>query len=244
MKVFLLLFLQKKKCLLIIDPVWEIGTRIAQERCGHRFLLRFGVEFVRKTVMDPSVSPFLSLFAVIRDVRGSVGAWRIRGLLSEALGWLLHRRLGEICRRLEGLAARFEAGTLRRREGSAPRVRVEGRAVRGVGEARIWPRDFGWLVKAASWQAAGFGSQVRAVLETPEMVALLTACPQAGRVLAPLCRALAIEGSVLRPRLAPEAVVVEQVQRVRTPRQKPDLGRVPIPRAVMSAVRRGRYGVM
>ena len=58
---------------------------------------------------------------------------------------------------------------------------------------------FGWLVRAVGYEAAGFGSQLRAVLETPEMVALLAACPEAGRVLRPLCRALAIETEVLRP---------------------------------------------
>jgi hypothetical protein len=92
-------------------------------------------------------------------------------------------------------------------------------------------------VKAAAWRAAGFGLQLRTVLETPEMVALLQACPQAVRILRPLCRMLAIETQVLRP----GAAVVERPKRVRKPRAKVDLGRVPIPRGVMAAVRRGRF---
>jgi hypothetical protein len=83
--------------------------------------------------------------------------------------------------------------------------------------------------------------QLRAVLETPEMVALLIAAPQAVAVLRPLCRMLAIETSLLRPgRVSVPAEVVETVKpkRVRAPRVKPDLGRVPIPRGVMTAVRR------
>jgi hypothetical protein len=97
-------------------------------------------------------------------------------------------------------------------------------------------------VKAASWQAAGFGLQVRAVLEQPEMVALLTASPQAARILRPLCRALAIETSLLRPGVA---VVVEEkparVKRVRKPRPAVDMGRVPLPRGVISWARRERF---
>ncbi len=107
----------------------------------------------------------------------------------------------------------------------------------------MWPGGFGWLVKAASWQAAGFGCQLRAVLETPEMVALLAACPQAVRMLRPVCRALAIETQVLRPGVVvpvgEEAPV--RAKRVRKPRVAVDIGRVPLPRGVLSAVRQGRF---
>jgi hypothetical protein len=73
-------------------------------------------------------------------------------------------------------------------------------------------------------------------LETPEMVAFLAACPQAIRVLTPVCRALAIETQVLRPAGKPGV----KVARVRTVPEKPDLGRVPIPRGAMAWVRRDR----
>jgi hypothetical protein len=103
------------------------------------------------------------------------------------------------------------------------------------------------LVRAAAWEAAGFGCQVRAILETPEMVALLTASPQAVRVLTPLCRMLAIEASVLRPGVVVDAAVGVVVQpkrvvgvRKQVPLEKPDLGRVPIPPGVMAWVRRDR----
>jgi hypothetical protein len=196
--------------------------------------------------MNTSVSPFSSLSAVIHALRGSVGGWGLRGWLGAALVVVLYRRLGRISREMEGLAARFVAGTLRRRV-VAVTVRaaaVEGRSPPVAGE-RIWPARFGWLVRAASWQAAGFGSQLRAVLETPEMVALLEAAPQAARILTPLCRMLAIESSVLRPRAAgPGAapvvpqVKVETPKRVRMPRAKVDWGRIPIPRGGLAAVRR------
>ncbi len=174
----------------------------------------------------------------------------MRGWLRAALGLLLHRRLGQIGLRMERMAARFAAGKLWRRKDAVtrgPRKDVTGQGRRLEAGERIWPRDFGWLVKAASWQAAGFGCQLRAVLETPEMVALLVAAPEAARVLRPLCRMLAIETSLLRPGVAREegavgdgAASVEKPKRVRKPRAKVDLGRVPIPRGVMAAVRRER----
>ncbi len=183
-------------------------------------------------------SPYLNLSAVIRALREAVAAWGGRGLLETALVWLVHRRLGQICLRMERMAARFQAGTLRI---GGVRAKTAPRGASGVVRERVWPCQFGWLVRAASWQAAGFGLQLRAVLETPEMVALLIAAPQAVAVLRPLCRMLAIETSLLRPgRVSVPAEVVETVKpkRVRAPRVKPDLGRVPIPRGVMTAVRR------
>jgi hypothetical protein len=116
---------------------------------------------------------------------------------------------------------------------------------------RLWPGRFAWLVRDIGWEAAGFGCQLRAVLETPEMVALLSACPQAQRVLRPVCRMLAIETQVLRPGVTPpradrDADVDAPVRAARVgarthgPRVAPDLGRVPIPRGAMAWVRRER----
>ncbi len=177
--------------------------------------------------MNSVASPFQTLSAVILGLRAALAAWGGRRWLDVALVWLVHRRLGEILRRMEGMAARFQAGRLQPagvRKARLPGVKP---AVRGK---RLWPGPFGWLVRRAGWEAAGFGCQLRAVLETPEMVALLAACPQAARVLLPLCRALAIETSVLRPSVVKAARV----------RVKVDLGRVPIPRGVMAWVRRER----
>ena len=210
--------------------------------CG--FVLRFGGTYVRKLIMNSSASPSLSLAELIRGLRGSVAAWGGLGWLSLPLVLLLYRRLGEIGRRMEGLASRFAAGRVRRRTAraaAAPATDRGGR--RPVG--RIWPRRFGWLVTAAGWQAAGYGSQLRAALETPEMVALLAAVPQARRVLRPLCRMLAVEIALLRPGVVVvgEAAVEEKAARVRKARAPLDLGRVPIPRGVRSEMRRGGFAI-
>ena len=90
-------------------------------------------------------SPYQTLSAVLRALRGEVGGWTVRRMLSEVLALLLYRRLGEICGKIERLAVRFQAGRLWRRE---PQTRGVVRATGKTG-VRIWPGRFAWLVRAA-----------------------------------------------------------------------------------------------
>jgi len=191
--------------------------------------------------MDSSAppSPYLSLSAVLRALRGEVGGWHLRGMLSHVVMMLLYRRLGEICGKIERLATRFQAGLLRLH---GPRT---GAVVRGAAKkgARIWPGRFAWLVRVAGYQAAGYGCQLRHILEQPEMVELLKASPQAARILRPVCRMLAIETSLLRPGVVvPEPVIRVRKPRVRKPRVPIDFGRIPLPRGVLTAARRQGFG--
>ena len=55
------------------------------------------------------------------------------------------------------------------------------------------PSGRGWLVRALGYEAAGYGSQLAALLAEPELQALLLAAPAAGRILRPLCRMLGVE---------------------------------------------------
>ena len=200
--------------------------------------------------ISASPSPFLNLSTVIRGLRGAVGGWGGRGLLSQVLVMLLYRRLGGICENMERLSQRFQAGRLR--QVAARRVGTERNAVdrRERVEASVrFPGRFGWLVRLASYHAAGYGCQLREILGQPEMVELLLAAPQAARVLRPLCRMLAVETSLLRPRAAGAAVEVVAAPvapvvkvRVRAPRKVVDWGRIPLPRGVLSAARRQGFG--
>jgi hypothetical protein len=195
---------------------------------------------------------------VIRALRAAVGGWVGRGLLSAALVMLLYRRLGGICADMERLAVRFQAGRLWRVAGRGVAVerRVADGRLRAVALLRF-PGRFGWLVRAAAHHAAVYGVQLRAILEQPEMVALLQASPQAVRVLRPLCRMLAVETSLLRPRLAgavepvvpaPGGIAASEPERaaprvkVRRGREAVDWGRIPLPRGVLSAARRQGFG--
>ena len=184
-------------------------------------------------------SPYLSLSAVLRALRGEVGGWTVRRLLSEVLALLLYRRIGEVCGKIERLAARFQA---RRLWQHVPQTRAGVRKAAKTG-ARIWPGRFAWLVRVAGYQAAGYGCQLRHILEQPEMVALLQATPQAARILRPVCRMLAIETALLQPGVVvPEPVVRVVKPRVRKPRVPIDWGRIPLPRGVLSAARRQGFG--
>ena len=199
-----------------------------------------------------SPSPFLNLLVVIRAVRAGVGGWAGFGWLSPVLGVLLFKRLGEIERAFERLAVRFQAGTLWRvpvRAGAVASVMRDGGGARLSLLPRVWPGRFGWLVRAAKHHAAVYHGQLRVILEAPEMVALLRESPQAARILRPLCRMLAVEAALLRPRLegaAAEVVPVEVLPvvklRVRRPRVPVDWGRIPLPRGVLSAARRQGFG--
>ena len=195
-----------------------------------------------------SRSPFSDLSVVLGTLRVAVGAWGGRGWLSTALTLVLWRLVGRTCGDMERLIVRIQAGKLWRR---GPRRTAEvlvvavDCGVRG-GAARVWPGRFGWLVRAASWQAAGYGSQLRHILVQPEMVELLKAAPQAARILRPVCRMLAIEASVLRPGVvavvAPLKVAAAVTKRVRKPRVPVDWGRIPLPRGVLAAARRQGFG--
>jgi hypothetical protein len=192
----------------------------------------------------------LNLSTVIRGLRGAVGGWGLRGLLSQVLVMLLFRRLGGICGKMERLSQRFREGRLwrisvRRDGGERDAAEPRKRAVVSV----RFPGRFGWLVRAASYQAAGYGCQLREILGQPDMVELLLAAPQAVRILRPLCRMLAVETSLLRPRVAGAAVEVVAAPvapvvkvRVRAPRKVVDWGRIPLPRGVLSAARRQGFG--
>ena len=108
------------------------------------------------------------------------------------------------------------------------RPRVEAvRRVRGVATPRATgvrlPSGRGWLVRALGWEAAGYGSQLAALLAEPELQALLTTVPAAGRILRPLCRMLGVEPvGALAPAVVADAPV-------RKRRVRPKRMRIPLP---------------
>jgi len=192
-----------------------------------------------------SPSPYSDLSTVLRGLRGALGGWGLRGLLSQALVLLLYRRLGVICGQMERLSQQFQAGRVWRVATRAVATKTDAADGRKRAVASLrWPGQFGWLVRAASYQAAGYGCQLRAVLGRPEMVELLIAAPQAARILRPLCRMLAVETSLLRPGadIAPVEIVPVVKARVRRPRAPVDWGRIPLPRGVLAAARRQGFG--
>jgi hypothetical protein len=118
-------------------------------------------------------------------------------------------RLRHLLARFTSLAARAQAGklrpprrrTVRPRAAPPPEEPLPGEASPGQPtpdpkpprqRERLLPRKFGWLIRFVPYEAACFGSQLQHQLSRPEMVALIEAAPQAGRILRPLCWMLAI----------------------------------------------------
>ena len=173
-------------------------------------------------------------------------------MLSLALVMLTHKRLGQICQEMERLTARFQAGKLWRMPARAVVVQSVAAEVVVTTRAKpelVLPRRFGWLVRAAAWRAAVYGGQLRLVLQTPEMVELLIAAPQAARILRPVCRMLLVETALLRPRpvgAEPEVEVPKPPKvlkkRVRKPRPKVDWGNIPLPRGMMAWAKKQGFG--
>jgi hypothetical protein len=93
------------------------------------------------------------------------------------------------------------------------------------------------LVRAGGHDAACVGLQLQAVLAAPEMTELLAVSPQAGRILRPLCRALALELPATSPRACEHTR-----PRMRKPRVTPEPFRIPLPRSVLTAARRQGFG--
>ena len=176
---------------------------------------------------------FANLRMILRGLMAALGAWRVE----TAVALVLHRRIGATLGRIERMLIRFRAGRLWRMPPRAARLG----AIRKSNCAL--PRRFGWLVLAGGHQAASVGSQLQAVLNAPEMVALLAASAQAGRILRPLCRALAVElpGIATTARTAATDRGEAKPRRAR-PRATQEPFRIPLPRGVLSAAQRAGFG--
>ena len=172
-----------------------------------------------------------NLRLILRGLLAVLGAWK----LEPARAMVLYGRINALPGRVERMLIRFRAGRQRRSAGPTTRGPRMQAACRGP----ALPRRFGWLVRLGGWQAAGFGSQLQTVLNTPDIDALLAASPQAVRLLRPLCRALAVDLPAFRPAVTPVRARAIRKPRVRV---KPEPFRIPLPRGVISAARRAGFG--
>ena len=182
------------------------------------------------TSLSASETVSANLRVILRGILAVLGMWG----LEHGLTRTLYGKINGTFDRIERMLVRFRAGRLWR---VTQRVVVQRRCRRVAGRGPAHPRRFGWLVIAGGHQAAGFGLQLQTVLNTPEMVAMLAASPQARRVLRPLCRALAVEvpGVSGAPRKVEDH---ERPKRIRASRPKPEPFKIPLPRGVLSWVRR------
>jgi hypothetical protein len=154
-------------------------------------------------------------------VRAACAQQRANPLLARLLSPIIGR-LNRIAARLHIIVAQFHAGTLpapsatpRRhlpntpppaddappgdpQPGNGPTCDAQpgnGPAGHGPPARRIQalPSARAWLVKLMGWPAPCYGSHLNTMLAEPEMLALVQAAPQAGRLLRPLCRMFGID---------------------------------------------------
>jgi len=147
------------------------------------------------------------LVQILADLRAAAGARaRKAGPLGAVLGlvlvWLI-RLFG----RIDGIAARWHAGTL-----AAPKPRSIAAAPRQprpappadaapATPAQTLPRHFNWLADLLGAPADAAADRLRAVLADPELPTLIAAYPPAAPMLRRLCRALGVAiVPALRPR--------------------------------------------
>ena len=119
---------------------------------------------------------------------------------------------------LQRAARRFERAVTRPL--AKPRVSVRKAAAADAVPAERTPRPVqarlpgghGWLVRVLGWEAAGYMSQLDALLAEPAMQMLLAERANAARILRPVCRILG---------LGPKRVRKPRPRVMRTPRAKP-----------------------
>ena len=128
---------------------------------------------------------------------------------------ILWNRLSRVIARFAAIAARQQAGTLRKPQ--------QPRRPRGT-PATPPPRDplphrRGWLRLWAP-ESIAYGEYLRRLLEEPEMQALIEQAPQLRRILRPLCRMLGVTPPILQPP-APQRPARPKPTRPRPARPKP-----------------------
>eukprot|EP01037_Dinobryon_pediforme_P005225 gene5225-5277_t len=157
-------------------------------------------------------------FEVAERLCRAVGNAIRPGFIDAVLAMLVVRRVQRIRMILLALETRFLAGRVLCRAARAVtggEVALQDRPARATGE-RL-PQNSGWLFNLVPHEAACQAGFMRVVLAEPGMQALLAACPQAVRVLRPLCVMLGIEREAYVPAGAAPVVRVARV-RVRSPR--------------------------
>ena len=158
---------------------------------------------------EPASTGARRFFDIAEALCRAVGNAIRPGFIGAAIAMLVVRRIQRVRGLLLGLEARFLAGQARTggsRRGFAV-LADEDAALGGTegldgserrheavrqGLPARWPHRFGWLCPLVPSYAATCAEQMRGVLAEPGMMALLAACPQAVRIVRPLCWMLGI----------------------------------------------------
>lgn len=204
--------------------------------------------FIPMTLPVPqSLSDRLS--AILEGLYRAVAARIAGGGLAAAVIVLVCGRVRRGEGRIQRYLEQFRTGRLRVRAKPSVATAGQRRVATQPGVGCRLPRGFGWLLPLVPQWAAGYGLQLSHALEDAEMQALLAACPQARRVLAPICRMLAIAPTLLGttardvpPQATPDATVKPARQPHPLPIPKPQPAPKPLPRGLLAVARRQGFG--
>lgn len=112
-------------------------------------------------------------------------------LIPADLRALLRDRAARAVTRLLALFARWQAGTLPKPQFDYPRPRQQATRHARRPYQRL-PRSRAWA-GARVFELRAYASQLSLLLANPDMAPFLAHCPQAGRLLRPLCHAIGAE---------------------------------------------------
>lgn len=138
-------------------------------------------------------------------------------LIPAELRALLRDRAARAITRLLALFAIWQSGALPKPRYDFPRPRIQATPRPRRPYQRL-PRSRAWA-GARVFELRGYASQLSHLLANPGMAPFLAACPQAGRLLRPLCHAI---GADLPPLLAlPPRPRAHRTRPPRRPRPRP-----------------------
>jgi hypothetical protein len=115
----------------------------------------------------------------------------------------LWTRLTRTARRFERLMARVATNRLRMPRPTRPGTTRPRPSTPDTARPPTLPTGHAWLIRAIPYEAAAYGCQLEALLAEQATVDLLAACPQATRILRPLCHMLGL-AAFPRKRRAPK----------------------------------------
>ena len=129
---------------------------------------------------------------IMAGLAGLIAARMLRMPEYAGLIVTLWHRLQRAARRFERVVSRPVVVVTRDKGPVAVRVARERKP-----QVRL-PQGHGWLVRVLGWEAAGYMSQLEALLATPGMDGLRASRPALGRILRPVCRMLGVGANVMR----------------------------------------------
>ena len=149
-------------------------------------------------LLNLPTTPAERFAALLAGLRRAIAAEAARNRPLQTLLCLIHARLGHIAARFARLAARIPANAAPRPHVSRPhasRPHSAPRAPRGAPAPNRWahlPRRPAWLHRLVPPMLYPAASQLRYLLDDPDMAALLAASPGLRRTIRPLCRMLGL----------------------------------------------------